>query len=152
MPFSRASSQPRDRTHLSWVPCIGRWVLYRWVSWASQMLKPDLKGYILYVPIYMTFWKRQIYQIRKQISGHKEWRRVWHKGYRVIFFLLWWKYSISCWLWCGCMVVCIYKHLQNWILKGLKFAQSKLYLILKMKKKNTYSVSYTLSTCHHIIR
>ena len=51
-----------------------------------QIIKPDLKGYILYVPIYMTFWKRQIYQIRKQISGYKEWRRVWHKGYRGIFF------------------------------------------------------------------
>ena len=26
--FSRGSSQPRDRTHVSYVSCIGRWVLY----------------------------------------------------------------------------------------------------------------------------
>ena len=28
MPSSRGSSQPRDRTHVSYVSCIGRWVLY----------------------------------------------------------------------------------------------------------------------------
>ena len=28
MHFSRGSSQPRDRTHISYVSCIGRWVLY----------------------------------------------------------------------------------------------------------------------------
>ena len=27
MPFSRRSSQPRDGTHISWVSCIGRWIL-----------------------------------------------------------------------------------------------------------------------------
>ena len=26
--FSRGSSQPRDQTHVSYVSCIGRWVLY----------------------------------------------------------------------------------------------------------------------------
>ena len=29
MPFSRGSYQPRDRTHISYVSCIGRWVLYQ---------------------------------------------------------------------------------------------------------------------------
>ena len=29
MPSSRASSQPRDWTHVSYVSCIGRWVLYQ---------------------------------------------------------------------------------------------------------------------------
>ena len=28
MPFSRGSSQPRDQTHVSYVSCIGRQVLY----------------------------------------------------------------------------------------------------------------------------
>ena len=28
MPFSRGSSQPRDQTHVSYVSCIGQWVLY----------------------------------------------------------------------------------------------------------------------------
>ena len=30
MPFSRASSQTRDQTCVSYVSCIGRWVLYHW--------------------------------------------------------------------------------------------------------------------------
>ena len=28
MPSSRGSSQPRDQTHVSYIACIGRWVLY----------------------------------------------------------------------------------------------------------------------------
>ena len=28
MPSSRGSSQPRDQTHVSYVSCIGKWVLY----------------------------------------------------------------------------------------------------------------------------
>ena len=28
MPSSRRSSQPRDRTHVSYISCIGRWLLY----------------------------------------------------------------------------------------------------------------------------
>ena len=28
MPSSRGSSQPRDQISISFVPCIGRWVLY----------------------------------------------------------------------------------------------------------------------------
>ena len=28
MPFSRGSSEPRDRTHISYVSCTGKWVLY----------------------------------------------------------------------------------------------------------------------------
>ena len=28
-PFSRGFSQPRDRTHVSYVSCMGRWVLYQ---------------------------------------------------------------------------------------------------------------------------
>ena len=30
MPSSRGSSRPRDRTCISGVSCIGRWVLYHW--------------------------------------------------------------------------------------------------------------------------
>ena len=30
--FSRGSSQPRDRTHVSW---IDRWVLYYWATWKA---------------------------------------------------------------------------------------------------------------------
>ena len=31
--FSRGSSWPRDRTHIS---CIGRWILYHWAAWECQ--------------------------------------------------------------------------------------------------------------------
>ena len=30
VPFSRGSSRPRDQTHVSYVSCIGRWILYHW--------------------------------------------------------------------------------------------------------------------------
>ena len=30
--YSRGSSQPRDQTHVSQVSCVGRWVLYHWVT------------------------------------------------------------------------------------------------------------------------
>ena len=30
MPFSRGSSWPRDQTLVSFISCIGRWVLYHW--------------------------------------------------------------------------------------------------------------------------
>ena len=33
--FSRGSSQPRDWTRISYVSCIGRWVLYRWCRLGS---------------------------------------------------------------------------------------------------------------------
>ena len=32
--FSRGSSQPRDRTHIS---CIGRWILYHWATREAQV-------------------------------------------------------------------------------------------------------------------
>ena len=32
--FSRGSSQPRNRTHVS---CIGRWVLYHWATWEAHL-------------------------------------------------------------------------------------------------------------------
>ena len=31
--YSRGSSRPRDWTHVSWVSCIGRWILYHWATW-----------------------------------------------------------------------------------------------------------------------
>ena len=36
MPFSRGSSQPRDRTHVSYVSCIGRQILYHGATWEAQ--------------------------------------------------------------------------------------------------------------------
>ena len=33
--FSRASSQPRDRTCISYTPCTRRWILYHRVTWEA---------------------------------------------------------------------------------------------------------------------
>ena len=38
MPSSRGSSQPRDWTPVSYVSCIGRWVLYHWHHLGSQVV------------------------------------------------------------------------------------------------------------------
>ena len=38
MPSSRESSPPRDGTHVSYVSCIGRWVLYHWRYLGSPVL------------------------------------------------------------------------------------------------------------------
>ena len=34
--YSRGSSQPRDRTHISCVSCTGRWVLQDWTTWDTH--------------------------------------------------------------------------------------------------------------------
>ena len=34
---TRGSSWPRDWTHISWVSCIGRWILYHWATWEAQL-------------------------------------------------------------------------------------------------------------------
>ena len=33
--FSRESSWPRGWTCISWVSCIGRWILYHWATWEA---------------------------------------------------------------------------------------------------------------------
>ena len=33
---SRGSSQPRDRTHVSWVSCNSRWILYHWEAQVNR--------------------------------------------------------------------------------------------------------------------
>ena len=38
MPSSRASSQPRDRTHSSYVSCTGRWILYPCATWEARLI------------------------------------------------------------------------------------------------------------------
>ena len=34
--FSSGSSCPRDLTHVSYIFCIGRWILYHWATWKTQ--------------------------------------------------------------------------------------------------------------------
>ena len=50
IPFSRGFPQPRDWTHVSYVSCIDRWVLYHWVPWEAHAfqnnsLVPELSHY-----------------------------------------------------------------------------------------------------------
>ena len=37
MPSSGGSFSPRDQTRISYVSCIGRWVLYHWVALVSAL-------------------------------------------------------------------------------------------------------------------
>ena len=34
---SKGSSWPRNQTHISWVSCPGRWILYHWGTWEAQV-------------------------------------------------------------------------------------------------------------------
>ena len=36
--YSRGSSPPRDWNFISCVSCIGRWILYHWVTWEARLL------------------------------------------------------------------------------------------------------------------
>ena len=40
-PFSRGFSCPRDGTHVFWVSCIGRQILYHWATWEADLTSPD---------------------------------------------------------------------------------------------------------------
>ena len=42
--YSRGSSQPRDHTRVSWVSCIGWWILYRCATWEGNFLLLLLRG------------------------------------------------------------------------------------------------------------
>ena len=41
--FSRGSSWPRDQTHASCVSCIGRQILYHWVTMQEIDYNPEIK-------------------------------------------------------------------------------------------------------------
>ena len=48
--FSRKEfSWPKDRTHISCISCIGRWILYRWATWEA-----DKELIFLKIFIYLT--------------------------------------------------------------------------------------------------
>ena len=53
--FSRGSFWPRDQTHIS---CIGRQILYHWVTWRSALLwQYPLKSLCRYMKPNWNFWK-----------------------------------------------------------------------------------------------
>ena len=106
--YSRGSSQPRDRTHIS---CTGRQVLYHWAIREAQTttnmqhhgiilnilpkwLKPGSKGYILCDSIYMTFQKDKTIGTENRSVVTSGWEWVNYKGLRGNF-LRWWNCSVS---------------------------------------------------------
>ena len=59
MPFSRGSSRPRDRTHVSYVSCIGRWVLYTSTTWEACFIYSSVYMSIpvsQFIPCYFIPW------------------------------------------------------------------------------------------------
>ena len=39
---SKRSSWPRDQTHVSCISCIGKWILYHWVTWEVQRWRNEI--------------------------------------------------------------------------------------------------------------
>ena len=46
--FSSGSSWPRNRTCVSCVSCIGRWILYHWTTWETQCILPRATNFGLF--------------------------------------------------------------------------------------------------------
>ena len=70
MPSSRGSSQPRDRTHISYVSCIGRWVL--------GTLAPSGRPYITHsmYKLRLPWWlSRQRIRLQFRRPGFNPWVR-----------------------------------------------------------------------------
>ena len=69
IPFSRGYSPHRDRTLVSWVSCIGRWILYHWATETSRQLPYKHKSFPFY---FSFFWhwtiSRGFVDRQKQIS------------------------------------------------------------------------------------
>ena len=61
MPSSRGSSQPRDQTHVSYISCIGRWVLYHWHCLGSPYTVVESSKYRQT----SSFQQRQVLEIIK---------------------------------------------------------------------------------------
>ena len=51
MPSSRGSSRPRDGTHVSYISCIGRWILYHYWHLGSPPIQ--IQGLLKWVYFYM---------------------------------------------------------------------------------------------------
>ena len=70
MPSSRGSSWLRDQTHVSFVSCIGRWIVYHWTSLVAQMVKDP--------PAMRETWVR--FWVGKTHSSILAWRTPMDRG------------------------------------------------------------------------
>ena len=66
--FSRGSPQPRARTHVSCVSCIGRQILYHWSIWKALLIPQKRKKYLC------EFWKTKLTQSFRRfcLCGHSD--------------------------------------------------------------------------------
>ena len=58
VPFSRGSSWPRDRTHVSYVSCFGRQVLHRCATWEAHLCGSPKNYsfiYFMFIPIWILY-------------------------------------------------------------------------------------------------
>ena len=70
LPFSRGSSQPRDRTHVS---CIGRQVLYHWATKAALLMFLSYQYiHVGFIRILKKFLSRTIQILNKVIRDRVE--------------------------------------------------------------------------------
>ena len=57
MPFSRDSPQPRDQTHVSYVSCIGRQVLYPLVPPGKPPKQAFMQWFTEFRELFLSVWK-----------------------------------------------------------------------------------------------
>ena len=77
--YSRESSQPKDRTHVSWVSCIGRWILYYWVTGEAPK---------------MYIWKVKICKIDKNTCEKNKARGISLPSLKTLHNYLNWEYVV----------------------------------------------------------
>ena len=71
---SKAPSQPRDWALVSYVSCIGRWILYHWATWEATKVIGILEGIlysfvilvVLFIYIYIFIQFKFLFSIWKQ--------------------------------------------------------------------------------------
>ena len=72
MPSSRGSSQPRGRTCISFISCIGRQVLITRATWETQLLYPRYYILIALSPYLCTKLKREKQKPRRLKRGSSD--------------------------------------------------------------------------------
>ena len=68
--FFRESFRPRDRTHVSCVSCIDRWILY---LWATKGVLYNSYHLSFYCQLLMLIWPEQLYHQKKKSTVKTTW-------------------------------------------------------------------------------
>ena len=99
IPFSRGSTQPRDWTWISCIPCIGRRILYHYTTWKPEWIPRGLQSGKSRPQSFQSIWFRYITFHLKLIKLQK-WRtesRRWWGGEEAAEKQAswWWRCSMS---------------------------------------------------------